>query len=305
MEKKLFDKLKNKNKYNENTLKMYFDNVKRLNDRKPITTLKFLNNTELIFKKLDPFTLPTKKNYLNSILCVLDDNPKYEKTIAEYQFMFDEIFKELKTFSDTHQKTEKEKTNWATILELKGVLKKFERMNKGIEKETSITNKELKNLQSLVILSLYIEQPPRRLEDYANMRIITSREEIEPNKNYLLNISRNIKYFIIGVYKTNKKYGQREIKVPSKINTILNKYLKFNKKPFLLNNVRGEPMSANSIGKTLSNLIKEVLDKKISCNMIRKIFVSENLDYEEEKRKLKIASQMGHALTTQLTYLKI
>ena len=305
MEKKLFDKLKQKNQYNENTLRIYFENVKRLNDRKPITTLNFLEDTTKILKKLDPLSLPTKKNYLNSILCLLDENPRYEKAINDYEFMFREVFKELKEFSESHQKTQKEIENWATLQDLKTVMNEYEKLNKGIQKETSITNKELKNLQTLLILSLYLEQPPRRLEDYANMKIIKSRDEIEPNKNYLLNLSRNIKYFIIGVYKTNKIYGQRELRIPKKINSILNVFLKFNKKPFLLNNVRGEPMTANSIGKTLSNAINEHLNKKISCNMIRKIFVSEHLDIEQERKKKLIASQMGHALTTQLTYLKV
>lgn len=305
MENKLFNKILKEKGIKDKTLKIYFDNVKRLNDRKPIVSLKFLRNTNKIIDKISGFSIPTQKNYLNSILMVLNDNPEYQKEIDEYQFMFNELFSEIKAFSNTHQKTEREEKNWCSLQDLKNVLNIYKNLNRGIEKRNEITDKEYENLQMYLILALYLLQPPRRLEDYSNMKIIKSRNEIQPNQNYLVVISRNIKYFVIGYYKTREIYGTKEIKVPSKINTILNIFLKFNNYGYLIVNKQKQPMTSNQLGKKISLGIMEETGKRVCVNMIRKIFLSENIDLQEERRKQALAEAMAHNTNTQLTYVKI
>lgn len=304
METKLFNKIKKDRNIEDKTLKFYFDNVKRLNDRKPITTLNFLLDTDKIINQIQKFKLPTQRNYIASIIVLLNNKPKYEDVIEDYQFILKELNGEYNDHIESHKKTEKEEKNWCSMDALKDVIKFYKNLVKDFEGKKKLTFKEFETLQTYLILSFYILQPPRRLEDYANMKIITSRKDIKENNNYLLNLSRNIKYFIIGDYKTSKAYGQKEIKVPSSINTIMNTFLKYNNNEFLLINKKKEAMNANQLGKRVTKGIHDILDKKISVNMIRKIYISENVDLEAEKRRKKLAEDMGHSKNVQLTYIK-
>ena len=160
-----------------------------------------------------------------------------------------------------------------------------------------------KNIQKYLVSALYLLQPPKRLV-YSNMKIIDNRKYNDGEHNYLLNLGRNTKYFILNSYKTEAKHGKKEIKVPKEINTIINMWLKVNSTDnFLLNN-RGEAMSTNGLGKYIHNIFRPS-GKEITVNLLRNIYVSQNIDLEAVKKAHKLAEDMNHTVGTQQSvYLK-
>jgi hypothetical protein len=105
-------------------------------------------------------------------------------------------------------------------------------------------------------------------------------------------------------YKTSGTYGTLEKKVPTKLNTLINNWLRYNKSDdFLLNN-KGEPMSANSLGKYIP-IVFQPSGKKITLNLIRHIFISENVELDKIHNNKALAENMGHDISTQEGYIKI
>jgi len=304
-EKELIEYIKDNRSIRESSLKVYIGNVRKLNDNKPLTNLNFLRKTEQILNKIKDMKVPTQRNYLSSILVILTNQKKYKTTLEKYKERLRLLNDEYNKRIETHEKTEKEQNNWITLKELrKKVLLPYKReiTERELNKKSSLKSKEFDLYQRFVVSALYLLLPAVRL-DYAPMSVVSSRDDMDNKKNYLLNLSRNTKYFYLNDFKTSDKHGQIEIRVPKELNTILNGWLKFNDSGYLLLNKVNSPMSANILGKYIT---KSFLPsgKNITLNLLRKIWITENIDLDAIKRRKQLAQTMGHTVNMQETYIK-
>lgn len=303
------------------TLKTYLFNLNKLHkkmfENKEIKDLDFLLNTDKVIDTLADLKLTTQKTYLASIVVALDamKQKKYEKALDKYrEIMIDNI----KTYNDElkeQQKSETQDKNWTSMKNLKKVIKKYEKdlIEKGIfkkEKET-LTRKDRDLLQKWLVGSLYVidnKNPPLRL-DYTPLEIVSLKEynnlpdkDLE-SKNYLVNASRNKKFFSFGEYKTKKTYGIKKIDLGSKLNTVMNLYLRLHLNKYLILNNRDEPMSPNGLSKYITKIF-EPSGKTITANLLRHIYISEFMTGPTLKEKTELSEKMGHGNTTQELYVK-
>ena len=133
---------------------------------------------------------------------------------------------------------------------------------------------------------------------------LTLPHQIAKHKNYLYVKGRNKKYFIINQQKSKKFRGKTQnILINSKLNKVLNIWLKYNKSGNLLLDSLGKQMNGNQLTKAL-NVIFEDTGKKISSSMLRKIWLSDT--YGETLTKMEeSANAMGHSTgTAALHYIK-
>ena len=295
----------------DSTIRTYLLNIKRLNGGEMPKSIKFMENVEQINEKIKDMKLSTKRNMITSIMVVLSamEGDKYLKLREEYRKELAKYNSEYESYLETHSKTMKEETNWTTVKELNSVLKEYMRQIRKLKlnKKELQPNPNLQLLQKALVAGLYLifnkNDGPRRLE-YANMKIIKNRSEIKPNINYLLFVSSRTKYFVFQNYKTSGTYGTLEKKVPTKLNTLINNWLRYNKSDdFLLNN-KGGAMSANSLGKYIP-IVFQPSGKKITLNLIRHIFISENVELDKIHNNKALAENMGHDISTQEGYIKI
>jgi len=164
-----------------------------------------------------------------------------------------------------------------------------------------------------VFLTLITHYPPQRTQDYVNTYVIENEDDIDETKdcNYLcLDTCK----WIMKKGKTHKIYGDR-ILMPNKeidLKKIISKptddievvedrgmCVKFTYKMispigYLFTATDGKPLTTNSFGMMLNRKIG------IRPSMIRNVFVSHKVDegIDGDERK-KIASMMGHSVTTQ------
>jgi hypothetical protein len=86
--------------------------------------------------------------------------------------------------------------------------------------------------------------------------------------------------------------------------------LKFHKitSSFLLNS-RGTALTANGLSKLLtSSFGRYSKNKKVTLNLIRHIYISENVklqDTEQIKKEEELAKAMMHGKNTQISYVKV
>jgi len=105
-------------------------------------------------------------------------------------------------------------------------------------------------------------------------------------------------------YKTESKHGKKEILIPKDINSIINMWLKYNNTDNFLLNTKGENISSNGLGKYIKKLFEKT-GKEITINLLRNIFVSENVNLDVLKKNQEIADSMNHSTGTQQSvYLK-
>ena len=272
--------------------------------------LNFLSNPEKVIDKLEGKKNSTIRNYLASIVVLLSLDEKYNAIADQYRELMDEYNQEYSKNVKEGKKTDSQQKNWTTLEELRKVLSTYKKELdlKNSLKKSELSKKEMDLLQKYVVGNLYIgdsSNPPLRL-DYGNMDIITKKEynklseEQKTKKNYLV-IGKN-KQFSIGEYKTSKSYGTKMIPVGSKLNKILNIWLRYNKGHSLLVNSNGKSMNSNALTKYLIKTFAPT-GKQVSASLLRHIYLTEELKPVQDIKE-KISENMLHSVSQQSDYIK-
>ena len=296
----IIDKIKEKRpNLKDNSINAYIIVLKKLNDNKEIKDLDFLANKEEIKEKLEKLKLTTRRNYVTGILVVLQAFDATQKLIDYYKNIINDLNEEYTAIMSKNNKSEKQQANWTTMEELKKVFKDLEKevIDLDLKNKIKIKPTEFTKLQDYLIAGLYTLLPPVRL-DYAPMFIVPSKTQAVKSTNYLVNSGRNKKSFLIQEFKNVSSKGTQTINIPPKLNTIINMWLKWNDTNFFLLNNRKEVLSANGLGKMISRIFAPT-GKNITINLLRSIYISENVNVEVVKKNEMIADAMMHSTSVQ------
>jgi len=272
----------------ERSIRTYIANLKKIGVTDE-DDLQKLTKSHDVLAELEILKPTMKRNILSSILVIIKaaEMPneiynKYKEALATVnENYYAELGKNTKTATMEH--------NWTSMAVLKGIAKKM--------LKTSVN-------QNSLIAALYTYQPPVRL-DYYKMKIVKPKDKMDERMNYLVVYNRNKKVFVFRDYKTAGKYSEVKIPVSKELNTVLNKFLKAHPdRTFLLEKKRTiEPLSRNGMGKMLP-IVFEESGKHITLNLIRHMYVSENINLDRIKKEQELAKNMMHDSGTQQTYAK-
>ncbi len=251
-----------------------FDNVKQLDNDKKV--LEYL-------KEMKPNTRKTRL----SALFVLTENEAYKKHMLEDVNAYNNSMK-------SQVKNDKEIENWITkdeLFEIYNVLKKdtnvlFRKKNK--------TMADLQDIQSFVMLSLFVLLPPRRALDYSEMKITNIDKKSD---NYIK--GNNL---VFNIYKTSKQKGQQVLAIPKELKSILNKWVKNNDTDYLLFDNKGNKLTSVKINQRF----KKLFGKSFSVNMFRKLYLSDKYSntMTEMKNLEKDMEKMGSSKAQVNHYVK-
>ncbi len=291
----------------DSSLKAYLISLRKLNNNEEIKNLNYLKESKKVFEIVDKLALSTQRAYLTSVLVVLGafNKESFEPVLEIYRKRLQELNNEYNKKIDTHEKSDKQSKNWVTLKQLSKVRNfyKKELDEKGILKKEVLKSKEMDLLQRYLVSSLYTLQPPIRL-DYGSMKVIKKLEDDDGKKNFLLVKGRNKKTFIFNDFKNKKNLGTQKQEVNKKLNSVINIWLKYNKTDNFLINSKGEVMVENSLSKYIKKVF-EPTKKDITLNLLRHIYISENIDLEAVQKSKELAKTMMHSTGLQEDYAKI
>lgn len=242
----------------------------------------------------DNFTPSRRKTILSSIMVLCLDKKnvydKYQKQMIEDRKIYDDENREQK-------KSKAEEKNWIPQTEIETIFKDYYKKFFPLFKKSELSRQERHDLINMMILSLYVLTPPRRLKDYALMKIKNIDKEVD---NYIDDDS-----FVFQQYKTAKKYGTQVVKIPSKLKTILEKWNNINTSDYLIPNHKypNKPLTVSGLHTRLNNIFD---GKHISVNMLRHIYITDVVLPNVPKLTIldKVATQMGNSVNQQLLYKK-
>jgi len=284
----------------QNTISMYVKRLYIINENKPFRSLTFLKDTEKIISSLKEKLSPsTQKSYAGTILSVLSlkDTKTNNKLKNVYNsFISDDDMKIIKE----HKTTDKQKENWISQEQINEVKEGLFKQSNEISAKENVSVTQYNTLLKNMILSFFVNLPPRRASDYALMKY--QDDTTDKNFNYLT--SKNV--LVFHNYKTSKTHGTQEININK--NKALLKDIKMflphrkaNDNNFLLVKFTGKEFNTiNDMTRTLNN----IFGKKISTNMLRNMYVSHK--YGDMKEELEKDNKiMGHSKEVALdTYVK-
>jgi len=288
----------------ENTASAYIKTLYNLNDKKPFKNLSFLKKTDEIMKKLEAYAESTQKTIISTIAsCLsLDKDKSGYKTV--YKFYYDKMMEKAKVAkeADTSEKTTKQEKNW---IEWEEVQKKYNELTANIAKDKKPS---LEHLLPVLVLGLYVEIPPRRNQDYLQMRVIRltpkqKSDTLSKEFNYCVLRKGVPTEFIFNKYKTSKTYGTQTIAIPATLSEIIKKYIKVHpltkEKEFsFLVGVDGTPITADN---SITRVLNRIFGKNVGSSMLRHIYLSSKYDINSMKSD---AEGMAHSVSQQKDYLK-
>lgn len=302
----LINGLKKKN-LSESSIKLYVNNLDKLNDHKPLKNLKCLEDIKKVEEIIEKYKPNTKRNFLIMICSILSSienkNKKMTKLYEDYYNKLIDINKTLKEKEKNNEMSETQKNNWIEWEEVNNKLKELKERIETYKKK--INESQFNVLLSYLVLSLFVYIPPRRNLDYMKMKVVNNfNENFDDNYNYY---DLKNKKFIFNKFKTAKKEGQQLIDVPEDLQSVINKYLSFLPKIpkegiLLLQKYNGQPLTnTNAITLILNKIFGP--DKKVSSSMLRHIYLSSKYGKVQEEMK-KDAKAMSHDVNMQKDYIK-
>lgn len=303
---KLYDFLKGKN-ITESSLKLYLNNLRRLNGGEFPKSFSFLKNTEKILGDLEKYKPNTRRSYLISIITTLKHDPKQKKLYAKY---YEHLDKYNKEGAVNNEKSDTQKENWIEQSEVKEVYTKMTEEVQPLLQQKKLSPSEYEKVLRWVVLSLYTLQKPRRNADYQKCLVVKKvPAEMNQDFNYL---DLNTNSWKFNNYKTKGTYKMQEVAVSPEMSNVIASYLKFHplkshlKKKTdaipLLVDFQGEPFSTNN---AITRMLNKIFGKKIGVSMLRNIFLTDK--FGNEMKELKdTAEEMGTSSSTiQNQYVKL
>lgn len=273
----------------KSSLKTYESIIRNLydtifnDDKYDLSKFNTESNKVLDLLKSDP---PNIRKTKLSALVVITENDGYR------QLMLDDI----KQYNKEHAKQEKKTENWVEKDELDKIFSTLEHNANMVYKKNNITNIDLQEIQNYIILALLggVYIPPRRSKDYVEMKIKNIDME---NDNY---ISKG--EFIFNNFKTSKTYGQQKIKIPTKLKSILKKWIAINPTDYLLFD-----SSLNNLSNVkLNQRLNKITGKKAGVNQMRKTFLSSKYanTIDTKKELENDFKMMGSSILQENIYIK-
>lgn len=303
----IINRLKKKN-VADSTINLYVGNLRKLNDSQIVSNLSFLKNIDDILSKISHFKPNTKKQYLISIISVLNSYKDIKQHTALANKYYNHLLALTKYINETPSSTlsDAQKKNWISWKEVTDIWNTYRDAVKSFASKKNIDDEQYNILLSFVVLSLYVLNPPRRNKDYLNMMMIKKYNDNDyPDKYNYYDYSRG--NFIFNQYKTARTYSRQIIPVSPELNEILHTYIQFHPMYPVTSNItpllvrkNGGPLDQNN---SITRILNNIFQKRIGSSMLRHIYLTGKYKQENDERQ-EDAKNMGHSTAQQSEYIK-
>jgi len=251
--------------------------------------LKKFDDTDRILGHLKDLPANKRKTILSALVIITDDK-KYRDLMLE----------DIKTYTQDigkQEKTETQKENWVGGAEVKSLWETLKRNADLLYKKTTLTQADLQQIQSYIILSLLggIFIAPRRSKDYTDFKI----KDIDRTKDNYLDKAT----LVFNSYKTAKCYGEQKVAIPPTLKLLLSKWIKRNPTPWLLFDTNGNQLSSVKLNQRLNKLFD---GKKVGVNMLRHSYLTDKYadTISQNKSIQNDMTNMGSSTAMATTYIK-
>ena len=314
--KQLVDKIFNHCKCARSSARTYASTLKRVADLYGggwKADLKWIHKPGILDKiKKHPGTNNVKRNLVNSLIIGLKLEPDTKMNDKYHSYLL-ELNKQVDKQARSGVLTDKQAAqliSWDKVIKLRKLLAKKIRLGQ-VMKRKEVSAATLRLVNSFAILAFYTLTPPVRL-DVATLTFHNQRgfqNMPEKKGNYLVIRKSSVTVFW-NQYKTVKHHGTVETELPKPLAAVLRKHAKWMKKHFPMNdrlflNSRFEPLTRQTLSKTLQTLFYTYFKKRISVSALRRIFLSSKYKHSVVAEAREDAKKMMHTVSeAQNSYIK-
>jgi len=285
--------------YAKQIIKNMFNNLNIETKTPNITDEEVYVNIEKLYNFINnsDYAISTKRDYL-IVLSNVFKNSIYTE-LREF------LYKKAKLYDNKHFEKEQcqtlDKNELKNYVDYNGLQDKLKKLFNTYELKPT-----LKNIQKVLILALYVLQPPLR-NDYNDLKIINNDDEISDDHNYLLRHGEKY-YIIINKDKVIKKHNSAEILI---LDATLKRLLDLYIDTYVPNNIylfqtkNNKPYTKRQTQNMVHQLFKDE-NKILTFHNLRSAYITHfyknNLDIQSRNI---LADKMRHSRqTAELVYCK-
>ena len=218
--------------------------------------------------------------------------------LQKYNDLMRDGIEEYKEDTSKREMNEKQKESFKTQEQIKEIVEEYRKRADLLYKKSGRNVRDVQDIQDYIILALtsgqYIQ--PRRAE-WVKFKI--GSENIDPETD---NYIKDGKQFVFNTFKGSEKKGTQIIEIPKVLRGILKKWLLINPTPYLLHDVKGDPLNATKLNQRLG----KIFGKGFSINGLRHSYLSskyqDTIKLNEEMAKDMEA--MGSSTAQQNIYIQ-
>lgn len=294
LKQEIFSSIKKKReKLRDSSIQTYTSNLSSLYRRMDGNDgLKFFSRKKEILEhiKAEP---SNKRKTLLSALFILTGIPEYREIMIQDCHAVNSQYK-MQKMSAT------QKENWISMEEIQvKYAEYFNKVTQMFKGKELMNSKVITEFFLLALMSGVAGLPPRRSEDYGEMKI----RNFDVNKDNYYEKDK----FVFQKYKTAKVYGRVMFdvkKMAPHLNVLIKKWVSVNKTDYLLFSSNGKPLSSSQIAHH-NNAIWG--GKKVSTNIYRHVFLT---DFYKRHGMVSLmdmenlSRMMSHSVMTAMEYIK-
>lgn len=293
----------------QSTIDSYERRLRVLHNGNAVDNLAFLYDYDVILEKIQKYKMTTQRGFIIAIVSALKEVKSMQPMYEKYSKLLEHYNMELK---NNNSKSDTQKDNW---ISQEDVYMVYNQLYETVEpllcsKKSTITEVDYVKITELIILSLFVLQPPRRILDYLIMYAVKKTpKELDKNINYF-DISKRLFYF--NNFKTSTTYNTQEVAVSDRLYAILMCYLKIHplkltattKIPLICDYQGNAFTTGNQITRILNKIFIRYTGKKISVNLLRNIFLTNKFKPQMDELDTTAHDMGTSSNMIQTTYVK-
>ena len=259
------------------------------------------NNSNEIIEYIDSRNKNSAKLCVTGIIALMKENKASEEQIMPYVKKYKELNEYLRNKAE-EQTSDKDFATLDEIRHVEQILAKRVKERRLFQKEPQCPE-DLDMLMNLLMVRVHLDIPLRN--ELPSLKI-TSKVSDTYKGNWLFTNPYTI---VLNDYKTSKKYGRKEYRLPIHISRLCSRVAKYSRcnHLFYLPRHPEKPLGSQYYHHKFKNIFIDTIGKSIASSAVRKAHVTELYKGAPSiKERQKLASIMNHTPeTAELHYYKI
>lgn len=246
--------------------------------------------------------ISTRKNVLTLILALFKNSEALRNDLVDQHKRWRKFHDDMDGFQEAKYK--KNMPNPDQLAKYTP-MEEIELRYKELKKESD-PHETLQSSQTIVLLSIITSTPPKR-SDYGSMAIYQEKDPNHTDENYLVIRSnpKHTSYMVFTKYKTSDEHRRIEQDIPKQTFKDIHDSLRRHPRDYLFMNRFNDPFKTNdAFSKFVIRTFKRLFDRNTGVTMLRHIFITEKLSWDEmnDEELDDVAHQMMHTTKLQRKY---
>ncbi|CAL5225345.1 g8148 [Coccomyxa viridis] len=155
----------------------------------------------------------TLKTYVSALVCLLREMPEHARLLKRYRKHLSQLSDHTDKSYDGSTLNARQQANW---IDWEAIV----RRRQELSERTKRTDADASTMHDHLLLVMYFVMAPARNND-CEMEIVRDKKRVPRSRNFYIVNTDGQDIMVLNCYKTSKHHGQRRVKVPKYVHSVV------------------------------------------------------------------------------------